>query len=88
MLTASGANIGAYGKHIEYVNPEAIAPFFQLLYSLQIAYLFSIFFTKLSLLLFYRRVFSIPETKWPAYVIAGILVAWLIATVTLLIDHL
>ena len=79
-LADLGVAIGAYGRHIEYVPPTSIIPFFQLLYSLQIVYLFSIFLIKTSILLFYRRIFSIPETRVPAIVIAAILVGWLIAT--------
>lgn len=81
LIPRPGVEIGAYGKHIKYVNPAVIPTFFKLLYALQIFYLFSIAFIKLSLVVFYRRIFSVPQTRWPAIIIGASVVIWAIASV-------
>ena len=54
-----------------------------MLYIVQVVYLFAIAMIKFSILLFYRRIFSIPSTRLPAYMIAAAVMGWLIATVRL-----
>ena len=81
LIPRPGVEIGAYGKHIKYVNPAVIPTFFKLLYALQIFYPLSIAFIKLSLVVFYRRIFSVPQTRWPAIIIGASVVIWAIASV-------
>ena len=52
-----------------------------MLYVVQIVYLVAIAFIKFSILLFFRRIFSIPQIKIPLLVIASTVASWLVATV-------
>ena len=52
-----------------------------MLYVDQIVYLFAIAGIKFSIILFYRRIFSVPGTKIPLIIIGAVVMGWLIATV-------
>ncbi|KAI1811392.1 hypothetical protein GGS20DRAFT_579099 [Poronia punctata] len=57
VITILGAKAGA-GKHVWALHPQDIANIFRLLYSYTFIYAGSVAFTKLSILLFYRRLFE------------------------------
>ncbi|KAI1826517.1 hypothetical protein F4861DRAFT_87425 [Xylaria intraflava] len=62
VVTILGAKAGA-GKHVWALTPPQIATVFKLLYSYTYIYAGSVSFTKLSILLFYRRLFE-RGSKW------------------------
>ncbi len=74
-------NIGGFGQHIKTAKPATVTAFFQMLYVVQLVYLFAIAFIKFSILLFFRRIFSIPQIKAPLFVMSSIVASWLIAAV-------
>lgn len=55
--------------------------YFKLLYALDLVYPFAIAFIKFSIILFYRRIFSVPQTKKPLLALGVIVGAWWIAAV-------
>ncbi|KAI0521975.1 hypothetical protein F5B22DRAFT_594896 [Xylaria bambusicola] len=57
VITILGAKAGA-GKHLWALHPQDIANIFRLLYAYTYIYAGSVSFTKLSILLFYRRLFE------------------------------
>ncbi|KAI1398983.1 hypothetical protein F4819DRAFT_466757 [Hypoxylon fuscum] len=61
-ITILGGMYGA-GKHVWAVTPQDLSMVFKLLYSYTYVYAGSVSFTKLSILLFYRRIFQ-RGTKW------------------------
>ncbi|CAJ2503150.1 Uu.00g105440.m01.CDS01 [Anthostomella pinea] len=67
-ITILGARAGA-GKHVWALDPQDVANVFELLYSYTYIYAGSVSFTKLSVLLFYRRLFE-RGTKWFHYRLA------------------
>ncbi|KAI8625679.1 hypothetical protein F5Y19DRAFT_240979 [Xylariaceae sp. FL1651] len=62
VITILGAKAGA-GTHIWALHPSDVANIFRLLYSYTYIYAGSVSFTKISILLFYRRLFE-RGTKW------------------------
>ncbi|KAI0438135.1 hypothetical protein F4803DRAFT_111968 [Xylaria telfairii] len=62
VITILGAKAGA-GTHIWALHPPEVAQIFKLLYSYTYIYAGSVSFTKLSILLFYRRLFE-RGSKW------------------------
>lgn len=77
----SGTRTSDFGRHYEFATATSITYFFKTLYVIQITYLVAIACIKFSIMLLYRRVFSIPQTKWPLIILATFEGAWLIATV-------
>ena len=71
---------GGYGKH-EEPTPSEVVGFFKALYVVELVYIYAIAFIKFSILLFYRRIFSVSTTKLPAYIIGATVLAWLTALV-------
>ncbi|GAP83085.1 putative integral membrane protein [Rosellinia necatrix] len=61
VITILGAKAGA-GRHLWSLHPQDIADIFRLLYSYTFIYAGSVSFTKLSILLFYRRLFERGST--------------------------
>ncbi|KAJ8123438.1 hypothetical protein ONZ43_g615 [Nemania bipapillata] len=57
VITILGAKAGA-GRHLWALHPQDVANIFRLLYSYTFIYAGSVSFTKLSILLFYRRLFE------------------------------
>ncbi|GAW21536.1 hypothetical protein ANO14919_110590 [Xylariales sp. No.14919] len=57
VVTILGAKAGA-GRHLWSLHPQDVANIFRLLYSYTFIYAGSVSFTKLSILLFYRRLFE------------------------------
>ncbi|KAI1125167.1 hypothetical protein F5Y10DRAFT_247808 [Nemania abortiva] len=62
VITILGAKAGA-GTHVWALHPQDVANVFRLLYSYTFIYAGSVAFTKLSILLFYRRLFE-RGSKW------------------------
>ncbi|KAI0095841.1 hypothetical protein GGR51DRAFT_553799 [Nemania sp. FL0031] len=62
VITILGAKAGA-GRHVWSLHPQDVANVFRLLYSYTFIYAGSVAFTKLSILLFYRRLFE-RGSKW------------------------
>ncbi|KAI0179891.1 hypothetical protein GGR52DRAFT_568658 [Hypoxylon sp. FL1284] len=62
VITVIGGSHGA-GRHIWALTPQNVSDTFKLLYSYTFVYAGSVSFTKLSILLFYRRIFQ-RGTKW------------------------
>ena len=75
--------IGGFGQHVQLATLETATRFFQMLYFVQIVYIFAIAFIKWSILLFYRRIFSVSGTKVPLLVIGVIVLCWSIASVSM-----
>ncbi|MCJ1352543.1 MAG: hypothetical protein MMC33_002527 [Icmadophila ericetorum] len=73
--------IGGFGQHVQLATLETATRFFQMLYFVQIVYIFAIAFIKWSILLFYRRIFSVSGTKVPLLVIGVIVLCWSIASI-------
>ncbi|PCH03231.1 Hypothetical protein PENO1_033770 [Penicillium occitanis (nom. inval.)] len=69
------------GKHIQLASPENLVNFAKALMAYEIIYFISLAATKMSILLFYTRLFPTREFKLAAKVIACIVGAWLIATI-------
>ncbi|KAJ2986755.1 hypothetical protein NUW58_g4878 [Xylaria curta] len=61
VITILGAKAGA-GRHVWSLAPQQVADVFRLLYSYTFIYAGSVSFTKLSILLFYRRLFERGST--------------------------
>ncbi|KAI0554407.1 hypothetical protein F4679DRAFT_525965 [Xylaria curta] len=61
VITILGAQAGA-GRHVWSLHPQEVANIFRLLYSYTYIYAGSVSFTKLSILLFYRRLFERGST--------------------------
>ncbi|KAF2965681.1 hypothetical protein GQX73_g7894 [Xylaria multiplex] len=61
VITILGAKAGA-GRHLWALHPQDVADIFRLLYSYTFIYAGSVSFTKLSILLFYRRLFERGST--------------------------
>ena len=79
---SSGVSIAEVGRHVQVATPETLVKFFKLLYALNIVYPFAISSIKLSIILFYRRIFAVPSTVKPLMLIAIIVGAWCIAVVS------
>ncbi|KAI8945137.1 hypothetical protein F4801DRAFT_569430 [Xylaria longipes] len=62
VITILGAKAGA-GRHVWALHPQEVSQVFKLLYSYTFIYAGSVSFTKLSILLFYRRLFE-RGSKW------------------------
>lgn len=70
-----------FGQHIELATPSSITLFAKCLYIVQITYAPGIAAMKLSVLLFYHRLFAIPPVKMSLIVLGAITIAWLITMV-------
>lgn len=77
-----GVKTGGYGQHANAIAPSLLENFLKLTYVVQIIYPITIALIKWSILAFYRRIFAVPSTKIPVYVIGAIVVSWLIACVS------
>jgi len=73
-----------FGRHIELATPPEIELFAKFLYIVQVTYAPSIAAMKLSVLLFYHRLFAIPSVKIPLVVLGAITIAWFISMVRVL----
>ncbi|KAI0538856.1 hypothetical protein GGR58DRAFT_279818 [Xylaria digitata] len=85
VITILGAKAGA-GRHLWALHPQDVADIFRLLYSYTFIYAGSVSFTKLSILLFYRRLFERGSTwfhirlGFAAFFTAGYLLSiWAVA---------
>lgn len=67
------------GRHINTVSPEELVKFLQVQYTGSILYPCCIAFTKLSILIQYRRIFSTPSFRWLTNILMGIVSIWCIA---------
>ena len=84
LITIAGrvaVKLGRFGQHIELATPESVSAFFKCLYVDQLVYAIGITFVKISILLFYRRIFNVSSTKLPAYIIGWTVLAWSLAIV-------
>ena len=70
---------GGFGQHIVVLEPPTITSFFKCLYAVQIVYPLTIAAIKYSILLFYYRIFHVPQLKWPLRVVAAVITAWWMA---------
>ena len=72
-----------FGRHIQFSTPSTIIIFLKSLYAVQIMYPPGIAAMKLSVLLFYHRIFHIPSAKTPLIALGAITITWLISMVTI-----
>ena len=63
------------GKHV-WAAPDGVAYFFKILYFQEIIYNLGVAMVKLSILLFYRRIFPQRSFKYALYGVALIIVTW------------
>ena len=77
-----GVYTAFFGRHAHFATPESTIQYFKQLYALQIVYPIAIFCIKISIILFYRRIFSISQTFKPLLLLGLIVSAWSVATVT------
>lgn len=80
LTTITGVNHGL-GQHIQKATPADIKEILILVYAAQIMYILAVATIKFSIIAFIRRVFDVSSTKIPAYIIAGVIMSWLIALV-------
>ncbi|KAF6794929.1 integral membrane protein (CFEM domain-containing protein) [Colletotrichum sojae] len=63
-----------FGTHLYDLQPGALFEILRLLYAAEIVYVFVLLFAKLSLVVFYLRIFTVPKFKIAAYSLMGFLV--------------
>ncbi|KAH7117917.1 hypothetical protein B0J11DRAFT_441449 [Dendryphion nanum] len=69
------------GKHAIFVDLKEASTILKYLYFAILAYCSSITFTKISILLQYRKIFSTRQMRWPIYIVLGICTAFGLACV-------
>lgn len=67
------------GRHITTLSARQLITFLQVQYTGSILYPCCIAFTKLSILIQYRRIFSTPSFRWLTNVIMGVITVWCIS---------
>ncbi|KAL8677731.1 MAG: hypothetical protein Q9186_005866 [Xanthomendoza sp. 1 TL-2023] len=84
-MTNPGASIGGSGKHFKALTPSENTLFFkeltqdQIFLSNELVYVLASPAIKLSIIFFYRRIFSVPNFKKASNVVIALTVAWAIA---------
>ncbi|OHF01677.1 CFEM domain-containing protein [Colletotrichum orchidophilum] len=63
-----------FGKHLYDLKPGGLLEILRLLYVAEIVYVFVLLFAKLSLVVFYLRIFTVPKFRIAAYTLIGFLV--------------
>lgn len=76
-LIAIGINLGL-GRHQKSVSYKDIVTLIQIVLAIDVFYIWSLVWTKLSILLLYYRVFRFGYFKKAAYAIGGLVVVWAI----------
>ncbi|MCJ1312975.1 hypothetical protein MMC25_006651 [Agyrium rufum] len=71
-----GATIGGIGTHMYYVTEEQALRFGKILFALQFLYLSAVSVTKISILLFYKRIFTTRWFQITTNVMIGVVLAW------------
>ncbi|XDG02261.1 hypothetical protein ABKA04_001876 [Annulohypoxylon sp. FPYF3050] len=77
--------VGGLGTHAQYdndgnpVNPEAIVVYGKTVYALELLTWPAVGFTKVSVVLMYKRIFKTPKFKLIANILIGFNIAWTIA---------
>ncbi|KAL8687779.1 MAG: hypothetical protein Q9218_006148, partial [Villophora microphyllina] len=77
--TNTGASIGGSGKHFKALDAHERMLFFKIFLSNELVYVLASPAIKLSIIFFYRRVFSVPNFRRASSVIIALTVAWAIA---------
>ena len=67
-----------FGKHAEVAGVPAVLTFYKCLYAFEIIYAFPIAVTKFSILLYYKRIFSVQRIKIPIYALGCLVSCWLV----------
>ncbi|MCJ1445491.1 MAG: hypothetical protein MMC23_005996 [Stictis urceolatum] len=76
---------GNFGRHFLTSTPEEIDYFFKVLMPYMICWTLSVAIAKLSVLFFYRRIFSTSKTKIPAYVLGALIILWEVAAIPMIV---
>ncbi|KZL82968.1 cfem domain-containing protein [Colletotrichum incanum] len=63
-----------FGTHLYDLQPGGLLEILRLLYAAEIVYVFVLLFAKLSLVVFYLRIFTVPKFRIAAYSLIGFLV--------------
>ncbi|KAK0378299.1 CFEM domain-containing protein [Colletotrichum limetticola] len=63
-----------FGKHLYDLKPGGLLQILRLLYAAEIVYVFVLLFAKLSLVVFYLRIFTVPKFRIAAYTLIGFLI--------------
>ena len=72
------------GRHVDLRNPAVITNFLKTYLPAACFYATSVAFTKLSILMFYWRIFkTVKQIRLPIYILGAIVIAWNIAIVSL-----
>ena len=71
-----------FGKHAVVAGTPALLTFYKCLYAFEIVYPFPITLTKVSILLYYRRLFRVQSIKIPIYVVLALVICWPIYVVS------
>ncbi|KUJ07234.1 uncharacterized protein LY89DRAFT_743236 [Mollisia scopiformis] len=79
IMTAWGAGYGSIGTSVLVMSPLQISTFDKLLFASEFISLAALALVKISVLLFYRRLFSVTRFPIIANVVIGIIIAWFIA---------
>ena len=75
------------GRHVDLANTAALTHFLKTYIPAGCFYATSVSFSKLSILVFYWRIFkTIKQIHLPIYILGGIVIAWNIAVVRLYSD--
>ncbi|KAF2232749.1 hypothetical protein EV356DRAFT_568444 [Viridothelium virens] len=83
VLCGSGGYIaaaisGGVGHHMRDISAEETHVFFKFIFALQFVYITSVTLIKLSILLFYRRIFPTPRFKVTVSIVCGFVLAWFV----------
>lgn len=76
-----GVRSSGFGKHVQQISAQNIRDFWLFLYLSEIIYPISIAVTKISMLLFYWRLFQVASFKISVVVVGVVVAAWAFATV-------
>lgn len=75
------------GMHITFVLPDRLIRSVQIVLTVDVMYIWSLVFSKLSLLFLYHRVFCFGYFKRAGFVIGGLVVVWAISATFLACFH-
>ena len=74
------------GRHIWAIQPTSwnYESLYKGLFILQVIYITEIVLVKMSILLFYWRIFQVSSIRWPIYILSVVIMLWGVSTVRLI----
>ena len=70
------------GRHVQLLDPSVFETFFILTYVVEMLFIGAITMVKCSILAFYYRLFQVTSIRKPIFLVAGVVIAWAIASVS------